>query len=260
MPSARRTPLADHGGNRGGGTELHCKRLAKAAQIGIQRRRQARQQPGTGFDHLDGQAGIVTVATQYLAQRLDTRDAAAGDHDAQRLALLHERMQSVLDRQGVGDVAEGHGVTGDARDVMCVPHRAHRHDAGIEFQFAAAGRDQPALRRLQRGHAIAQEAVSRLLDDGGAVQAQPLGRLHARDDLVDVGHPLEVSGRVDDCDRVAWRQLDRGRQAGEIAADDGDALALVGHWAPCCGVRAERSMVECDPECDRGSMLWPAPG
>jgi hypothetical protein len=25
------------------------------------------------------------------------------------------------------------------------------------------------------------------------------------------------------------RQLDRGRQAGEVAADDGDALALVGH-------------------------------
>ena len=161
--------------------------------------------------------------------------------------LLHERVQSVLDRQGVGDAAERHGVAGDARDVMCVPQRAHRHDAGIEVQFVAAGRGQPALRRLQHGHAIAQEAVSRLLDDGGAVQTQPLGRLHARQDLVDVGHPLEVFGRVDDRHRIASRQLDRGRQAGEIAADDGDALALVGHWAHSCGIRVERSMVEHEP-------------
>ena len=171
--------MADHAGNRRGGAELHRIRFAQAAKIGIQCRRQAGQQPGAGFDHLDRQAGIVAVATQDLAQRLDARDAAAGNDDAQRLALLHEHVQSVLDRQGVGDAAKRHGVTGDARDVMRVPQCAHRHDTGIEVQFAATGRGQPALRRLQHGHAIPQEAVSRLLDDGGAVQTQSLGRLHA---------------------------------------------------------------------------------
>ena len=112
----------------------------------------------------------------------------------------------------------------------------HRHDAGIEVQFVATGRGQPLERRLQHGNAILEEVVSGLLDDGGAVQTQPLGRLHARQYLVDVGHPLKVFGRIDDRHRIASRQLDRGRQAGEIATDDGDALTLFGHWVSFRGI------------------------
>jgi hypothetical protein len=119
------------------------------------------------------------MATQYLAQCLDARNATAGDHDAQRSALLHQHVQSVLDRQGVSDAAKRHGVAVGARDVVRVPQRAYRHDTGSKAQFTAAGRSETALCRLQYGHAIAQEAVSRLLDNGDPVQAESLGRLHA---------------------------------------------------------------------------------
>jgi len=71
-----------------------------------------------------------------------------------------------------------------------------------------------------------------LLDDGGPIQPQALGRLHARQDFVDVRHLLEVRGWVNDRHRMATRQLDRSRAAGEVAADDGDALAFFGHAFP----------------------------
>ena len=197
-----------------------------------------------GGHELEFDACIVAVGAQWNTHHvpgvarhaMPFRSVADGVAIEHRLDTLVQQGQPLLDRQAVGDAAERHCVAGHARDVMGVPQRTHRHDADIERQFVAAGRGQPAPCRLQHGHAVPQEAVPGLLDDGGAVQAQPLRRLHARQDLVDAGRPLEVPGRVDDRHGMAPRQLDRGRQAGEVAADDGDAFALVGHGVALSGI------------------------
>ena len=169
------------------------------------------------------------MAAQDLAQRLDARNAAADDHDLQRLALLHQRAQPLFDRQRVGNAATRQCVVLNARDAVRVPQRAHRDDAGVEAQFVAAGGQQPSRGGMQFGHPVLQEAVPGLFDDGRPIQPQALRCLHARQDLVDVGHPLEVRRRVDHRHGVSLRQLDGCGQAGEVAANDGDVLARLLH-------------------------------
>ena len=125
----------------------------------------------------------VDTLRRHIEERLDADGRA-------RFRINLQRLQPMLDGHRVGHAAQRQGVAGDPRHPVRIPQRTHGHDAGVEGQRAAARGEQPALRRLQRGDAVAQETVPGLSDDGGAVQPQALQHLHAGQDLVDIGLSL----------------------------------------------------------------------
>ena len=127
------------------------------------------------------------------------------------------------DSGAIVDALEGQCVLLGAAHAERVVHAADSHDARVELDALAGGQQCAAPPRVDAHHLGRHEAVAGALHQPRARQAQVGSTLHAGQQLVDVGQPLEPRGAVDDRHVVPAVEVLRRRDPGEIGAHDQDA-------------------------------------
>ncbi len=171
----------------------------------IDRRRSLRHQPGAALDDMNLEAGPSTTATQDFAERFDTLEASADNDDGDIPRSGAQAPQPFSNRVALGDALERHRMLRHTGDAVVITDAAERQDTIFEADSGAVVEVDRSRFRIHSHHPGTNEAVAGVRQDLTARQTQVRRLLHPRDQLVNVGKPLEARLRVDD-DHIALRR------------------------------------------------------
>jgi hypothetical protein len=200
-----------------------------AALLGVARdrardaRRRLGEKPWTPLHQRRAEGASFGVAPQDLAEHLDALEASAHDDDGLRpVGVARERVEPGRDARGIVDALEGKGEALHALDPARGVHAAEREDQRVVTQRATLLEHHVALVGVDLEHAAVYEAGARAPGERPQRQAQQVGRLQPRDQLVEVREELERGPLVDEGEAQARRQRAQRGEAGEAGAEHHD--------------------------------------